>query len=396
MTKTISNYTGQYDLNASNETWNLDQGAKISSSSGHGINEASYLHDNLINVNGNITALSNGSGGVALQGEKSSVIVGSTGTIDAWHGVELFGDNQSVVNNGTISAEGMGIYSLHAGNSLINNGTIKAYMSAQGDVDGIVADGGNKVINSKTGDIDVSGDGLTVQSVGGEKTLVTNLGSVVGDHLGFYGWAGDDKLVNRGFMDGDVQLNSGNDTFDGVGGVLKGSVMGGFGDDTYVIDKSSYKLVEKANDGTDSVQSKVTWTLGANFEELKLTGTSNINGKGNTLANDIVGNIKANTLSGMGGADDLDGGKGNDFLTGGSGADAFHFAKGYGRDTITDFDNGTDVIDLKHFSAVTDFNDLMKHHLTVSGHDLVITSGSDHLIIEDMKKSALDAHDFDF
>ena len=397
MTKTIpDNYNGQYDLNASNETWNLDQGATISSAAGHGISEASFLHDNVINVNGGITALSSGSGGVAIQGDGSSVKIGNSGTIDAWHGVELFGDHQSVVNNGTINVEGMGLSSLHANNSLINNGTIKTHASAMGDVDGMVADGGNKVVNSASGLIDVTGNGLTVQSAGGEVTTVTNFGTVRGDNLSFYGWAGDDKIVNRGVMDGNIEMNSGDDTFDGVGGSLKGTVMGGFGDDTYIIDKANFHLAEKPGDGTDTVQSKVTWTLGKEFENLKLIGSTAINGKGNVLGNDMLGNSKANTLSGLGGADDLDGGKGNDMLTGGMGADTFHFSKGEGRDTITDFTNGQDVIDLSHLSAVSDFSDLMKHHLSVSGHDLVITAGTDHLIIEDTAKSALDLSDFNF
>lgn len=396
MTIEIPNYSGQYDISASNETWTLADGLSVNSSFGNGINEASYRHDSIVNVNGSITALSSGSGGVVLQGAHSSVTVGGTGVIDAWHGLQLFGDDQSAVNDGTIMVAGMGMYSTHATNSLLNNGTIKAAAGAAGLVDGMVADGGNTVTNSATGEIDVTGNGLVVQSNGGDKTLVTNLGSVKGDNLGFYGWAGDDRLANRGTMDGDVQMNSGNDTFDGIGGVLMGAVYGGANNDRYIIDKSNYKLVEKANEGTDTVQSTASYTLGANFEHLILTGKANINGKGNSLGNELTGNAKANKLSGLAGADDLDGGKGNDILTGGGAADTFHFAKGYGKDTITDFGNGVDTIDLSDYGAISDFNDLMKHHLKVSGDDLIIHSGVDQLIIEDTKKSALDAGDFDF
>jgi Ca2+-binding RTX toxin-like protein len=397
MTRIIpNNYSGQYDLDTSSESWILEDGAKISSGSGHGINEASFRSNNAITVNGSVTALSSGSAGVAIQGANSSVVIGKNGTIDAWHGVELFGDAQSVVNNGTINAYGKGIYSTDADNALTNNGKILVHSGAMDAVDGMVADGLNKVVNSKTGLIDVTGDALVVESVGGEKTLVTNLGTARGDHGSFYGWAGDEKLVNRGTLDGDVLMNSGNDTFDGTGGTVKGVVMGGQNDDLYIIDKASFHLAEKASEGTDTVRSSASWTLGGNFEHLQLTGTAAINGKGNGLANDITGNIKANTLSGMGGADDLDGGKGNDMLTGGAGADTFHFAKGSGKDTITDFAHGVDTIDLSHLSAVTDFTDLIKHHLSVHGHDLMITAGADHLIIEDTRKAELHASDFGF
>ena len=60
------------------------------------------------------------------------------------------------------------------------------------------------------------------------------------------------------------------------------------------------------------MQSSVTRTLGANLENLTLTGAAVINGTGNTLANTIVGNGAANDLRGVGGADTLNGGGGDD------------------------------------------------------------------------------------
>jgi hypothetical protein len=44
------------------------------------------------------------------------------------------------------------------------------------------------------------------------------------------------------------------------------------------------------------VRSSITWTLGANIENLVLTGTAAINGTGNSLANRITGNSAANVL----------------------------------------------------------------------------------------------------
>ena len=49
------------------------------------------------------------------------------------------------------------------------------------------------------------------------------------------------------------------------------------------------------------------------------------------------------------GADSLNGGSGNDLLIGGPGADTFVFAPGHGEDTIRDFANGVDRIDLSGF-----------------------------------------------
>ena len=60
------------------------------------------------------------------------------------------------------------------------------------------------------------------------------------------------------------------------------------------------------------MQSTVSFTLGANVENLTLTGSGNINGTGNGDANVITGNSGNNTLDGGVGADTLTGGDGND------------------------------------------------------------------------------------
>jgi Ca2+-binding RTX toxin-like protein len=91
-------------------------------------------------------------------------------------------------------------------------------------------------------------------------------------------------------------------------------MSGGLGNDTYVVDSTGDVVSETSILGTeiDTVQSSVTWTLGANLETLSLTGVAAINGTGNTLANVLTGNAADNTLNGGVGADTLIGGAGND------------------------------------------------------------------------------------
>ena len=103
---------------------------------------------------------------------------------------------------------------------------------------------------------------------------------------------------------------AGNDTLNGGAGA--DTMVGGLGNDTYVVDNTGDVVTENANEGIDTVQASVTYTLAANVENLTLTGTGNINGTGNTLDNVIIGNSGNNILAGLAGADTLDGGAGTD------------------------------------------------------------------------------------
>src|SRR6185295_15332439 len=102
----------------------------------------------------------------------------------------------------------------------------------------------------------------------------------------------------------------GNDTVNG--GVGADTMVGGLGNDTYVVDNVGDVVTEAANEGTDTVQSSIDYTLGANVENLTLLGGALI-GNGNGLDNTITGNSADNNLTGGAGADIMVGGQGNDF-----------------------------------------------------------------------------------
>ena len=74
-------------------------------------------------------------------------------------------------------------------------------------------------------------------------------------------------------------------------------------------------VTEAADEGTDTVQSSISYTLGANVENLTLTGTGNLNATGNAADNVIIGNVGNNILAGLGGADTLIGNTGTDTAT---------------------------------------------------------------------------------
>ena len=95
--------------------------------------------------------------------------------------------------------------------------------------------------------------------------------------------------------------NSAANTLSGDAGA--DTLIGGAGDDTYVVDNTLDVVTEALNEGTDLIQSSITYTLGANVENLWLTGTAAINGTGNALNNVLTGNSAANTLAGGAGND---------------------------------------------------------------------------------------------
>lgn len=149
------------------------------------------------------------------------------------------------------------------------------------------ANGNNRVIlgtNAQTAGI------ATLEGGSGNDTLsvaaYTNAATVLGG-------AGDDSLI---------------------GGAAIDSLVGGLGNDTFVITNGATAISEQALGGTDLVLSSASHTLNAELENLQLTGSSNIDGTGNSSANSITGNDGNNRLDGLAGADTLQGGAGDDTL----------------------------------------------------------------------------------
>jgi Ca2+-binding RTX toxin-like protein len=91
------------------------------------------------------------------------------------------------------------------------------------------------------------------------------------------------------------------DTLDGGPGA--DTLEGGLGNDTYFVDDPDDRVIEPANGGIDTVRSSISYALGANLENLWLTGTDAISGIGNALDNLLFGNAGNNLLDGGAGTD---------------------------------------------------------------------------------------------
>lgn len=158
----------------------------------------------------------------------------------------------------------------------------------------------------------VSVERVEIRSGSGDDVLTAAGGN---DYL--FGGAGADTLDGGG----------GNDTLDGgLGGLAAGefdTLIGGAGDDAFILRTGTEHVVEFAGEGTDTIQTFVNYTLGDNVENLTVFGTAAVNGTGNAGDNVLIGNAAANTLTGMGGNDRLDGRGGADVMVGGAGDDTF-------------------------------------------------------------------------
>ncbi|WP_309475772.1 M10 family metallopeptidase [Pseudomonas sp. B21-010] len=176
-------------------------------------------------------------------------------------------------------------------------------------------------------------DGLIVTYVATSSSNVVNLGlsnlrnveNVVLSGTGAF-TVGGNELNNS--LTGNASVNNllggaGNDTLDGGAGA--DTLSGGTGNDTYVVDNLNDVISETSTlaGEIDTVRSSLNWSLGANLENLTLTGSANLNGNGNALNNVLIGNTGNNVLSGGAGNDTLDGGSGIDTLIGGTGNDTY-------------------------------------------------------------------------
>ena len=93
-------------------------------------------------------------------------------------------------------------------------------------------------------------------------------------------------------------------------------MFGGLGDDPYIVDNAGDQVMEGSAAGTDGVNSRISYTLGANVENLTLRGTKAVNGTGNELANSITGNWGSRRpATALLAADTMSGGLGDDSFT---------------------------------------------------------------------------------
>lgn len=259
-------------------------------------------------------------------GQRLVVVAG--GLLAGGYGAAINGTASYVENHGTMTGQVVGVY-LNA-----------------------IGIGTSQIVNTGT----ISGLDA-VQTAGTDTKILTNYGFISGTIASFNSFASAvDIVINRGTMVGDVKLGSGDDSYDGRGGSIEGTVRGEDGNDRFIpgataeifdggtgLDILDFRYggaVTVTLDGTDAGTGAALGDTYFNCEVIygSLSGADTLTGS--DLADRLLGLGGNDRLAGGDGADLLIGGGGGDSMAGGAGNDAFQFMRAVeGGDLISDFGN---------------------------------------------------------
>lgn len=232
----------------------------------------------------------------------------------------------------------------NSGKNTLNGGTGNDILDGGIGADSLVGGVGNDTyIVDNTGDVVTETSTLSTENDTVKSSITHTLKTNV-ENLVLTGTTAINGTGNT--LNNVITGNSGANTLNG--GVGADTLIGGFGNDIYVVDHLGDFVTETSNLTTeiDTVQSSVNYTLGANVENLTLTGSTAINGAGNLLNNTIVGNSGNNLLSGGVGNDTLTGNADSDILVGNDGNDTLNLGLNDGVADIVRYTSwdGSDVI----------------------------------------------------
>lgn len=211
------------------------------------------------------------------------------------------------------------------GDDVIDGGTGNDSMQGGVGADTMIGGSGNdSYVVDNAGDIvtEYTNQGTDAIESSIDYTLSTNVENLTLSGSSDLNGTGNEQANTIKGNSGDNTLygNAGNDSIEGAaghdfldGGEGADTMKGGLGDDYYVVDNTGDAVIENNNEGFDTVETSISYTLGDNVEELYLeSDTASINGTGNALDNRLYGNDGDNILDGRGGADYMDGDLGND------------------------------------------------------------------------------------
>ncbi|MEL6364422.1 MAG: calcium-binding protein [Pseudomonadota bacterium] len=375
----LTSSSSQQTLSVFNDAYVLP-GAVIYSTNDHAIKNAGSTDSNIsLVVDGAVIGDNNGIRlvGTDLGVGNNELTIGSTGVVrnidGDWAAIFLQGSN-SWLNNLGEATGGWGTFFLNADDGNIFNAGILGAFSSIGA--GAYVDNSDNFQLINTGLIYGLDGSIGIEILDSENVTLNNSGEIAGRIETFsssidftntgvvsggvemFGSTGS-QITNSGLIDGEVVLASGDDMFNGFGGLALGPIFGGAGND---IIRSGYgddsieggAGADLINGGlgddwasyegstagiTLDFRTGVGYGVGGDASGDTVLNVENI--IGSDLADAIKGDVNANTLRGLDGNDDLRGFGGADTLDGGDGADVLF---GFADNDILDGGAGADVM----------------------------------------------------
>lgn len=344
------------------------------------------------------------------QGHDTIVNAGSIlGNIEAGSGWDLIDNRAGLVTGRILAAEGNDTIraSLVHGDSVWGGDGDDLLLGGDAD-DFLQGDWGNDRLHGDAGNDTLSGSAGNDRLDGGAGSDVTADGDGDDLHLGregddtLSGGEGNDTL-NGGLGDDELQLGGGNDRGIGaegddrlVGGDGLDALSGGAGTDVLAGGAGNDALWGGTDNDTLSGDADDDRLSGEDGDDVLRGGDGNdiiAGGSGNDRLLGDDGNDRLVAGAGndvlQGGADDdeLWGDAGADLMTGGAGADRFVFARGMGRDVITDFSaaDGDSLV----FTGIASRAGSLQYAHQVGAATLFDFGAGDMLVLQNVNLAAL-------
>ncbi|MEM6381039.1 MAG: calcium-binding protein [Pseudomonadota bacterium] len=285
------------------------------------------------------------------------------------------------------------------GNDVLNGGASNDILTGDEGDDELLGEAGNDNLNGGTGNDQLFG-GSGNDTLNGSTGSDFLNGGAQNDSL--FGGSGNDTLIGGDGNDdleggGGIDVLSGNegddvlaggadnDTLNGGGGVDR--LFGGSGNDLsrgqagndFISSGAGDDRLEGGNDN-DSL-------FGGSGQDTLIGEAGNDFLQAGSGSDFLFGGSGNDTLDGRESIDVLNGGAGDDTLIGGTGADTFIFAPGFGNDTVTDFQDNIDELDLTAFNLAS-INGALSFANEVGG-DVVFTFGPNTFTIENTTEAQL-------
>ncbi|MDX2309364.1 MAG: hypothetical protein NW216_14080 [Hyphomicrobium sp.] len=252
-----------------------------------------------------------------------------------------FIENLSLTGTTAVSATGNGSNNVLFGNAIGNS------LSGAGGNDSLNGLGGTDTMAGGAGNdtyyVNVATDVATeTAAANGTDLVIATSNFQLGAFVENLTAAGSAGLVLTGNASANrITGGIGTDWLVGLGG--KDTLIGGAGNDVYILAASDFEDVVTDTSGNRDILSVTTTASLGNYSTIEVLylydirnaqpGTTNINGTGNAVGNEIYGNSGNNILDGAGGTDSLYGGAGNDSYVLGNSTDIV--SDSAGNDTVT-------------------------------------------------------------